>query len=437
MAEVEKPSWVVKNVRHLAERHFCGPSPDCEERPISSEEEWGVLKTTAITWDGWNEGSHKVLPRIYWNRGDIEVAAGDVLVTKAGPRHRVGVVVHVPTTRRQLVVSGKMIGLRPRRDLVEPAILAGLIALAQPQKYIQERTTGMAESQVNFANEVLLSTPLHVPPMAEQRVIARIIRTLDTAIHRTEAVIAKLKQVKQGLLHDLLTRGIDANGGLRPPQSQAPHLYKSSPLGWIPAAWADKSLDEIAAAPICYGIVQVFEFVPAGAPVLAIRDLLGDFVSDIHRTALSIDAAYSRSRVLPDDVLISVKGTIGRVAVVPSHFVGNISRDIARVRPDASVRASYLCQLLRSPVGQRILALAQVGSTRAELSIAPLRRLRFPVPSLVEQELIERTLEGHDSLVRKECSDLSKLRATKFGLMDDLLTGRVRVTPLLEAAAAP
>jgi hypothetical protein len=61
-----------------------------------------------------------------------------------------------------------------------------------------------------------------------------VLDTLDTAIHETEAIIAKLKAVKQGLLHDLLTRGIAANGELRPPQAEAPHLYKASPLGWIP-----------------------------------------------------------------------------------------------------------------------------------------------------------------------------------------------------------
>lgn len=74
-------------------------------------------------------------------------------------------------------------------------------------------------------------------PYADQAKIAEILDTLDTAIHETEAIIAKLKAVKQGLLHDLLTRGIDANGELRPPQSEAPHLYKPSPLGLIPKEW--------------------------------------------------------------------------------------------------------------------------------------------------------------------------------------------------------
>ena len=60
--------------------------------------------------------------------------------------------------------------------------------------------------------------PIPVPPIAEQRRIAEILDTADEAIRSTERLIAKLEQAKQGLLHDLLTRGIDDTG--RPPRSQ-------------------------------------------------------------------------------------------------------------------------------------------------------------------------------------------------------------------------
>jgi type I restriction enzyme S subunit len=431
MHEQTAPEWAEVKVADVIERHFSGPSPDCEERPVFDDAEWGVLKTTAITWAGWNQDAHKVLPRSYWGRESIEVKPGDVLVTKAGPRHRVAVVVHVPATRRQLIVSGKMVGLRPRTDLVQPEVLAGLLSLDAQQKYINDRTTGMAESQVNFANEVLLDTPLRLPPKAEQREIARIANTLDAAISQTEAIIKKLKLVKQGLLHDLLTRGVGPTGQLRPPQSAAPSLYNASLEGWIPAGWQCLTLDEVVSAPICYGIVQVFAFVPGGVPVLAIKDLRGDYIAGIHRTAKFIDAAYARSRVQPGDVLVSIKGTIGRVGVVPDHYQGNISRDMARLRPGPMVRSGYLEQLLQAPIGQRTLALAQVGTTRAELSIAPLRKLRFPIPHPKEQLLIEGVLSAHDQRVTTEKAALSKLRSEKSGLMCNLLTGRVRVTPLL------
>jgi len=75
--------WSETSVDRLIVKHFCGPSPDCDERQIASDEEWGVLKTTAITWDGWDETAHKVLPRYYWGLRELEVQHGDVVVTKA------------------------------------------------------------------------------------------------------------------------------------------------------------------------------------------------------------------------------------------------------------------------------------------------------------------------------------------------------------------
>lgn len=70
-----------------------------------------------------------------------------------------------------------------------------------------------------------------------QSKIAEVLDALDAAIRGAEAVVAKLRAMKQGLLHDLLTRGIDANGDLRPPQPEAPHLYHQTPLGWLPKEW--------------------------------------------------------------------------------------------------------------------------------------------------------------------------------------------------------
>jgi type I restriction enzyme S subunit len=123
MNESPSATWPRMRVRDLIDRHFSGPSPTCEERQMSSVDEWGLLKTTAVTWDGWNELAHKVPPKEFWGRASIEVRSGDVLVTKAGPRHRVGVVVCVAETRPRLMVSGKMIGLRPKRSVVLPQVL--------------------------------------------------------------------------------------------------------------------------------------------------------------------------------------------------------------------------------------------------------------------------------------------------------------------------
>lgn len=101
---------------------------------------------------------------------------------------------------------------------------------------MNKRTHGSTMKHIKRGElrEFSVSLPIDT---AEQRALAEVLDTLDTTIRQTEAIIEKLKQVKHGLLHDLLTRGIDANGELRPPRSQASHLYKDSPIGWIPTGW--------------------------------------------------------------------------------------------------------------------------------------------------------------------------------------------------------
>lgn len=296
----------------------------------------------------------------------------------------------------------------------------------------------MAESQVNFANPVLLNTELLIPPLPEQHRIASVLDTVDAAIANTQAVISKLKQIRAGLLHDLLTRGLDQNGELRDPDRH-PEQFKDSPLGRFPIDWQIRTLEEIAdaAAPICYGIVQVLGFVPDGVPVLTIGDLLRDYRTNLHRTSRDIDNNYARSRVQPGDVLVSVKGTIGRIGIVPPHFRGNISRDLARIRPSSSVLPEFLFHLLRSPIGQKTLDMAQVGTTRAELSISPLKKLFFVIPGIQEQRQIASTLDAHEKLILESQAELSKMKVLKSGLLMDLLNGRVRVpenTEVTEAA---
>ena len=94
-----------------------------------------------------------------------------------------------------------------------------------------------------------------LPPLPEQRRIAEILDTLDEAIRKTEQVIAKLQQMKQGLLHDILTRGIDDNGELRDPDRH-PEQFKDSPLGRIPRGWEVRPLKDLSVGGISNGVFK-------------------------------------------------------------------------------------------------------------------------------------------------------------------------------------
>lgn len=198
--------WEFVQVQDVISGFFCGPSPTCEERNIQDESEWGVLKTTAATKEnGWDWTKHKTLPRVFWNKPQIELRAGDVIVTKAGPRHRVGVAAWVNYVPPRIIPSGKMIALRPRPNKVESLMLATAISARDAQTYLDQRTTGMAESQVNFENTALLEAPIRIPRIEEQTAIAAVLTDMDAELTSLEQRLVKTRALKQGMMQELLT----------------------------------------------------------------------------------------------------------------------------------------------------------------------------------------------------------------------------------------
>mgnify|MGYP002623952799 CR=1 FL=1 len=192
--------------------------------------------------------------------------------------------------------------------------------------------------------------------------------------------------------------------------------------------WHQAQLVDVARsdAPIGYGIVQPGPYERDGIPVAAIRDLPKPSIQKTHRSSPSIEAAYRRSRVVAGDILISVKGTTGRVGIIPAGFSGNISRDVARLRLRDEHEPAYWFQMLQSPQAQRRLQQAAVGSTRQELSIGTLKKLRVGFPSRREQERIAEVLPAADQLIAALQRVLAKKRALTQGMMQQLLTGKIR-----------
>ena len=200
--------------------------------------------------------------------------------------------------------------------------------------------------------------------------------------------------------------------------------YKQTEVGVIPVDWHDPHLRDIARddSPICYGIVQVGSFTTNGIPVLAIKNLNTDYTTNIHRSSLDIERPYARSRIRPGDVLISVKGTTGRIGIVPAGFHGNISRDLARLRSREEIDPIFCFQMLQSDVAQRLLSVAVVGTTRMELSIGTLKQVRIPLPpTKAEQEAIATALSDADALIQSLEKLIAKKRLIKQGAMQELL----------------
>lgn len=273
---------------------------------------------------------------------------------------------------------------------------------------------------------------ISLPDAKEQQAIAQILDTLDTAIRETDALIDKLKAVKHGLLSDLLTRGIDANGQLRPPQSEAPQLYKESPLGWIPKEWA--CMEFSALGDYLNGnTFDAAAWKDAGLPIIRIQNLNGSSEFNYYSGAVQ-----EKWHVCPGDLLFAWSGQRGvsfgaRLWGGPK---GVLNQHIFKVLPKESlISKAFLYRLLR--FRQVTIEDAAHGFKDSFLHVTrgELGSVKVGVPSLDEQESIEQRISAFETKFLAEMAEFGKLKSMRSGLMDDLLTGRVRITPLLQGTS--
>lgn len=258
----------------------------------------------------------------------------------------------------------------------------------------------------------------------------------EKAIRNTKQIIAKLQRVKQGLLHDLLTRGIDDNGELRDPERH-PEQFQDSPLGRIPKEWSLSPIGRTTSL-LSYGFTNPMPTTEEGPWMLTAADVHDGRIAwnSARRTSW---AAFERlltakSRPVAGDVLVTKDGTLGRVALIDRLPVC-INQSVAILRFKESGTRDFVATYLRSPRGQERMLADAGGSTIKHIYISKLGGMVVPLPSASEAAaLVERAEELNARLVLEQ-SALQKLARTKAGLAEDLLTGRVRTTALAEVAA--
>lgn len=354
---------------------------------------------------------------------------GDIAIAKmADPVARACL---VPAVSEQFVVVADCIRLRLDDSRFDAGYVVRSINSPYTRREAEKKAIGSTRVRINLS--VLKTVGCLAPELPAQKEITRILDTLDTAIHETEAIIAKLKAVKQGLLHDLLTRGIDANGELRPPQTEAPHLYKESALGWVPKDWDVKQLYQVGEAvtgttppsidPLAWG---------SGTPFITPSEIADDRpISDSERQVSARGLRYVRLLPAKTIVVVCIGSTIGKVGITATASCTN--QQINAVLPYAGIHPEYLFLAIRMYIDQLrglagLQAVPIVNKTSFESIFVPVAR-----PS--EQIEIAKRLDAISTRLNDEGATLHKLRFKKLGLMDDLLTGRVRVTPLLAEAA--
>ncbi len=161
-------SWAWVRLGSLLTTTEAGKSPQCENYP-RKDDEWGVIKTTAIQDGLFLPEENKVLPIGFEVTESQVIHQNDLLITRAGPRSRTGIMCVVETEPTNLILSDKTVRLAYISDSVNPNYLR--IALSSPaiQTFVIAAMTGMASSQVNISQEKMKTFLVPLPPFAEQK----------------------------------------------------------------------------------------------------------------------------------------------------------------------------------------------------------------------------------------------------------------------------
>ncbi|AXO19643.1 TPA: restriction endonuclease subunit S [Providencia stuartii] len=209
ISDEEKPfelpqGWEWCRIGEIIANMDAGWSPACLPESSPNENIWGVLKTTAVQNLEYREQENKTLPSSKQPRPQYEVQSGDILVTRAGPKNRVGISCLVENTRSKLMISDKII----RFHLVSNAISAKYISLCLncgvTADYLEASKSGMAESQMNISQDNLKLAPVALPPTATQ---LKVISTIENFSKVCDTLKSGLQSAQQTQLHlaDALT----------------------------------------------------------------------------------------------------------------------------------------------------------------------------------------------------------------------------------------
>ena len=378
------------------------------------------------------------------SRARMSILSGDVIFSLVRPYLKN--IAIVPPDLDHEIASTAYCVLRPGTDLNSKFLFHQLLQ----ESFIHSVPT-YGSSPPSARDEEFLDIPVRVAPALEQRrIVAKIeelFSDLDAGVVALQRVKAKLKRYRAAVLkaavegrltkewrkkdrpketgRQLLDRILQerrrrweeeqlANyekAGTKPPAGwkdkyKDPVEPDASSLPTLPEDWCVSSLEQITSAirVICYGILMPKENIPDGVPYVKVRDMKGDRINlaTIERTSPEIAAQYLRASLTQGDLLLAIRGTYGRVAVVPPELSGgNITQDTARLAISRLVDSNYIAWFLRSTDCQNYFKRVARGVAVKGVNIGDVRPCAIPLPPIAEQRQITEEIEDRLSVVDK------------------------------------
>ncbi|MDB9405247.1 restriction endonuclease subunit S [Microcystis sp. CS-574] len=420
-------NWDVKKLRDLADIRVSNVDKKIypSERPVKLCNYMDVYTNEYI--DGsiqFMEGSA--------NDAEIErfgLNIGDVIITKDSETpDDIGIPTVIHEQIDNLVCGYHLALIRPDNEKIDSIFLSKYLSTSRVANYFALHASG--STRFGLPIGAIESVEILTPPIKEQTQIATILSTIDRAIEQTEALIAKQQRIKTGLMQDLLTKGIDENGNIR---SEETHEFKDSPLGRIPVEWEVVTTGQVTKSLVPGRDKPDLD--GGGVPWITIPDIEGMYL-DLPKSGLSLSLnaiKVANARLMPKGtVLMSCVGEFGIATITECDAVAN--QQLHGFICDQSILPEWLIAQINAS-GNRIDNMA-TQTTIKYLNKNGCESILITLPSLKEQVKIISILDNINDLFEKQKKSLNKLRSLKTGLMQDLLTGKVRVIDLLNQKTA-
>lgn len=327
---------------------------------------------------------------------------------------------------RDLVPSGPSIGLMVQIQEAEIFVLAQgvygfkvnqqadpcyLVQLSNTRWYRQLMNSIMVGStQVHITNTAFKRAQIPLPNPPEQRAIAEALSDVDALLGGLDRLIAKKRDLKQGVMQQLLTG-----------QTRLPGFH---------GEWKVKRLKTIVQTPVTDGPHLTPQFLDNGIPFLSVNNLVGNRIdlTDLRFISRQDHEVFSRKcKPQKDDILLGKAASVGKVAIVELDCEFNIWSPIALIRVSREHAARFVYYQLQSAdlIGQ--IALLTNSSSQGNIGMGDIEKLTLKLPPLAEQTAIAEVLSEMDGELGKLEERREKTRALKQAMMQELLTGRTRL----------
>lgn len=275
---------------------------------------------------------------------------------------------------------------------------------------LSQRTSG----QTGIDMDVLKKYIIPIPNLTEQEKIAEILSTVDEQIENTEKLIQKNQELKKGLMQQLLTKGIGHTE------------FKKTEFGDIPDIWEIKKLSELA--NVIDSLHETPEYSEQGYPMIRVVDVNGKEINTKYTKFVSKDVFDKfTKKYIPkkNDIIMSRVGSYGQVSYLETDEKVCLGQNTVVITTDFDKK--YIFYALSSNYVKNNIEKVTSGSSQKTLSLANIKDLKLLLPRIEEQNKIVAILSSIDEKIDKYQSKKIRLEEIKKGLMQQLLTGKIRV----------